>query len=104
MKFRRCAALTLALAGWYLMVPPPGYPPGETEGLRHWQILASFDSAKECEGERASVKKRAADSATRSETAEPGPQLGLYAVCIATDDPGLEEGPGGHHPPPPRPH
>ncbi len=102
MKIRHTAAL--ALVGWYLMVPPPGSPPGETEGLRRWQILSSFDSAKECEAERASVKKRAADSATKSESAEPGLQSVLFAVCIATDDPGLEEGPGHPHHPPPPPH
>jgi hypothetical protein len=100
-RMKSCHAAALALVGWYLMVPPPGYPPSGSEGIRHWQILSSFDSARECEAERASVKRSAADSAAKSETSEPGLQSRLFAVCIATDDPGLEEGPGRHHPPPP---
>jgi hypothetical protein len=99
MKLRHSAAV--ALMGWYLMVPPPGSPPNGGERIRHWQILASFDSARECEAQRASVKKSAADSAAKSEAGVPGLQAGLFALCIATDDPGLEEGPEHHHPPPP---
>ena len=45
-------AATLALVGWYLMVPPhdPDGQHANPKGpLSQWHILASFDSADECQ-------------------------------------------------------
>src|SRR5260370_34113727 len=47
----RCAA-TLALMGWYLIVPPVGQPGNRVESnaaLSVWQISGTFDTKEHCE-------------------------------------------------------
>src|SRR6266849_4268260 len=51
MKLRDAAAL--ALMGWYLIVPPPDSPSGDTVNLKaplnQWVIYSAFDSADKSE-------------------------------------------------------
>jgi hypothetical protein len=48
------ARRTLALVGWYLMLPPfdDRFLPNEHAPLSRWQIENSFDSADNCEQNR----------------------------------------------------
>jgi len=97
-------AATLALVGWYLMVPPAGLIFPETSPRvfmpkfdRTWRVKATFNSANDCAVAR---EKHEADFAlgvksimpkgyethpTRSSPIDDG------ALCIATDDPRLKE-------------
>ena len=93
MSLRHAAAL--ALAGWYLMVPPilqeddsvrinPEAPIGQ------WSVLKSFDSAEACN----EIKQTLERSNRNLEPAETNDQLkkdsALNTKCIATDDPRLK--------------
>ncbi len=81
-------AVTLALVGWYLMVPP-------TDGNGHffkdrplseWHITvsSSFDSARDCLAERqAYVASYQVDHAMLD--------FVLASQCLSTDDPRLRE-------------
>jgi hypothetical protein len=86
-------AATLALVGWYLMVPQP-HMDANTNSESHdamrfyplseWVQAGSFDTAAQCKADidsewLASVKKGA-----------PNGWL-LYGVCVASDDPRLKQ-------------
>jgi hypothetical protein len=91
MKFRHFAGL--ALAGWYLMLPPMGsvesrrnpstgfYVAYSTQPLNTWEIAGSYDTAAEC---RTAVEQ--ADQLARQNC----PDCSAVASCIATDDPRLK--------------
>jgi hypothetical protein len=87
MNLRHAAAL--ALAGWYLMVPPRlSHSPkgGQIAPLSRWTIGCTFESEKACDAERSDPSKIA-------------PPVGSYrglppeqvydAQCIVSDDPRL---------------
>jgi hypothetical protein len=97
MNFRHAAAL--ALVGWYLMLPPlhsaelkplpdksylldwktPNRPPP----LATWEIVGSYDSARECAEAMSTIR--------RGSSSPPLPLEWGMALCIATDDPRLKE-------------
>jgi hypothetical protein len=77
-------AAALALAGWYLMLPPmQGGHPNERAPLSQWTIIGSFNTAKECN------KLLEADAESRTHfTVTDEPLLRASAAeCIAADDP-----------------
>jgi hypothetical protein len=92
MSFRHAA--TLAIVGWYLMMPPMGsvesrrnpstgfYVAFSTEPLSAWEIAGSYGSAAAC--------ARALDQANQL-VRQDCPQCSVVASCIATDDPGLKD-------------
>jgi len=85
MKLRHAAAL--ALAGWYLMIPPKRWLAGADIPLSKWIILNSFDSADECEASAVSLM----DKEKKKNKPNPGMETWRAATCIATDDPRLRE-------------
>ena len=92
MKLRRAHAAALALAGWYLMMPPiSGDKLLEHAALSQWQIAASFDSARECDAKK---KEFASQSEKLSSDANPSVKLFAraesLAQCIDSADPRLK--------------
>jgi hypothetical protein len=88
MKFRHCAAI--ALAGWYLMLPPVDrmQKPLTNSPLSQWELAESFDQAEKCEARLATLRK------TSDELPADSPErwrANWYddSACIATDDPRL---------------
>jgi hypothetical protein len=100
-------AATFALVGWYLMVPGYRYDARS----EHWQlccekkfgmssqhyfpsyqILGSYDSAKECETDREAIAFRVPDDVKKDRQgyAELLPQAKALATYIASDDPRLK--------------
>lgn len=86
MNLRHAAAFSLL--GWYLMVPPPA---GSTNrivnpdaSLVQWRIYKSFDTATECENDRAEIVH---DHENQTDVLEKYARL---SACIATDDPRLK--------------
>ena len=102
MKLRHAAAL--ALAGWYLMLPPvrstsllsPATKMAATRGffdcydanapISQWQTIEAFDTAEQC---------KAASTKSALSHRQHGLDCGLAsawldAQCIATDDPRLK--------------
>ena len=92
---------TLALVGWYLMVPPitsdPLYPNqiiGSHRPISEWIVKRGFDYADDCEAEmqlaqqdflrnwRQSGEENTAQDLIRTQDAS--------GQCIATDDPRLK--------------
>jgi hypothetical protein len=110
---RLCHAAALALAGWYLIVPPPDCSKrnpknphfcasDESQPFDRWAQLALFDSASECldfsnalasgnfnfEGERASHLKEKAGSDWPA--MKKLLSAGVPTRCISADDPRLK--------------
>jgi len=82
----RYAAATLALMGWYLILPPitrtwwvgpERYD--SAASLSKWTIEQSFDKAGVCESARLAVQQQNGDAAVR---------MG-HSICVASDDPRL---------------
>jgi hypothetical protein len=80
--------LTLALVGWYLMLPPVrpdsvGEPEPDTAApIARWDIVVTFDTAEECNVVQSEHSRITFPDGT--------PDHVLRAVrCIATDDPRL---------------
>ena len=86
-------ATTLALVGWYLMVPIPGNDPipNPVTTFSKWVTIHSFDDAERCEDSRLNVIR----------TGVGGPQLMAYpdqevkkalllSQCVASNDPRLK--------------
>ena len=98
-KLRHTAAL--ALAGWYLMVPPVVFKHGKrvvaTEAsLAKWTILQDFASRSQCEAAgrnlRESVKVRFSEAVTADrQLARLAKTSSDIARCIAIDDLRLKE-------------
>jgi hypothetical protein len=59
-----CQTAALALAGWYLMVPPvnANHHPDDAAPISAWKILDSFDKADECRGKLSEMKKQKSDA------------------------------------------
>ncbi len=99
MKLRHAAAL--ALAGWYLMVPPfpkgeHRYEPDTSVPLSQWIRRGSFDSAAECEAHRTNWLNALKTDPEVPEEVGPAAARGIAKAvilgkCIATDDPRLRE-------------
>ncbi len=100
MNIRHVAAL--ALAGWYLMVPPafPTSPKpnadvhfDDSAPLSKWDIWGSYDSAKECMATRVGNLMTIPQAILKSKN----PNVKAYfsqntlAQCIASDDPRLKK-------------
>jgi hypothetical protein len=82
MKLRNAAAL--ALVGWYLMMPPwyeGQKEPDLSAPFMNWDIVASYDSAKDCMDDLVKAQTDAKQRRTPLERRQFGMQ------CIATDDP-----------------
>jgi hypothetical protein len=84
----------LALAGWYLMAPPPvGGGIKTTAPLAQWRVVAAFDSADKCNDrqkldlEEAHEKARTTEDSREREAA----LVMIQCQCIASDDPRLKE-------------
>jgi hypothetical protein len=92
MSFRHAA--TLAIVGWYLMMPPMGsvesrrnpstgfYVAFSTEPLSAWEIVGSYTSAAAC--------ARALDQANQ-QVRQDCSDCSVVASCIRDDDPGLKD-------------
>ncbi len=88
----------LALAGWYLMLPPtsPGnkYPHvliDESAPLNKWQMIQALDKAIDCENLREALVKRT--EPTKGMTVEKEREIERmfqYSKCVSTDDPRLK--------------
>jgi hypothetical protein len=102
MNFRHAAAL--ALAGWYLMLPPWSSPSkfDDKAPLNQWEQANAYDSAAVCEKSRYDTVKdllkghapngNLLDQKTLTpETADYNARLYAAARCIASDDPRLKE-------------
>jgi hypothetical protein len=92
MKIRRVHAAALALAGWYLMMPPmTGDKLLEHAPLSQWQIAARFDSAAECAAKK---KEFASQSQTLINDASASVQrlarAESLARCVDSADPRLK--------------
>jgi hypothetical protein len=82
--FRSCA-VTLALVGWYLMVPPKA---GVHAPLSEWVTLFSFDTALECH--RADIAMiQVLEKYKKPESAQILEAM-TDSECIASDDPRLK--------------
>ena len=95
MKIRHAHVAALALAGWYLMMPPiTGDKLLEHAAVSQWQIAASFDSARECEAKK---KEFASQSQTLISDASPSVKLVAraesLAQCVDSADPRLKGNP-----------
>jgi hypothetical protein len=87
-------AATLALVGWYLLVPPsrPNYEVDQSAPLSRWAQDASFDTASECEHNRQEMIESLASHKVKNMSVEmQNGNARIYALsrCIATDDPRL---------------
>jgi hypothetical protein len=86
MKFRHAA--TLALTGWYLMLPPHDREvkryADESAPLTQWTQLLATDTAKECEDAKMELHERMKKN--DQERAE----FELSASCIESTDPRLK--------------
>jgi hypothetical protein len=97
MDARRVA--TLALLGWYLMVPPfikvgERVVPESSAPLSKWYWAGSFDSVDACERnqEREIVKAQKRKLAQPATKRGRSVEMGFWeARCIASDDPRLKE-------------
>ena len=102
MKPRHAAALALILAlwgctkpsseRWYLIVPLPRTP---DVPMVYWSHYASYDNAKECEQNKASLVQKIE---RRDYHAPPGEYSAkelraayLSSICLVSDDPRLSE-------------
>jgi hypothetical protein len=91
MIFRHAA--TLALVGWYLMLPPAGsvesrrnpstgfYVAYSTQPLDAWEIAGSYGTSAEC---RTALEQ--ANQLARQDC----PDCSAVAACIASNDPRLK--------------
>ena len=86
-------AASLALVGWYLMVPPFSVTDvSYDKPLSDWQQVDNYSSKTECEeGKRDTVREMTTLFAQAWKTS-PTPKLKALQAgkCIATDDPRLK--------------
>lgn len=89
----RSVLATLALWGWYLMLPPvyrrPPYIDPIPPRLSQWTIFGSYDSAEKCQTDLESEQKNGNRVPTTDGLDRALVQSDEAAVCIATDDPRL---------------
>lgn len=81
MRFRHAASL--ALVGWYLMLPPVKDTPqaARQAPLREWTIIGSFDTATQCHQRKVEVER----TLSKSDAPDFKGRV-LNTLCIATDD------------------
>lgn len=89
-RMKPCYDAALALAGWYLMVPPssPGHLGDTTAPLSKWEVASVHDSASECAEQERKLRSLAAEMGKNN----PPIVYRQYkaAQCIASDDPRLK--------------
>jgi hypothetical protein len=97
MKHGSLTLPSLAVLGWYLMVPPLTGRPAPDDlnldaPLGRWTVYEAFDRAAECEEAkvRADENLLAADQAGHPRPAWAHGQITM-SQCIASDDPRLKE-------------
>ncbi len=85
-------AVALALAGWYLMIPPSTQPPGVgyKEPLGNWQVVRVFDTADECEDFLSTFFEQSRKKQSLN-ILEPAYRDYMFAECIGSDDPRLAQ-------------
>jgi len=80
---------TLALVGWYLMIPPRTGHDQQTfddhAPLASWFVFSAYDAAHECEG------AKFLNHEGHKQSGDPMKAAMDSAQCIATDDPRLKE-------------
>jgi len=85
MRLRFCT--TVALAGWYLMVPSLKSHGSSAVDLNAplitWHIFRSFDSVTECEALRERIRKGEEDTEFYEAI--------LTSACLSSDDPRLKK-------------
>ena len=94
-KFRHAASL--ALVGWYLMIPPhlqtSSLQVDRDAPISRWKHYRSFDSATECEATlerlRRDVRKIRTDNPATTLDSEAAQEM--MGKCIASDDSRLRE-------------
>ncbi len=103
--------VTRADAGWYLIAPPINERPAGTSSAEHldrerarlrsvpksdWGWLRAYDSAEACEAGRKAEGQRRVDQRRADAKAHQITWMiqGLWAECVASDDPRLAEDPG----------
>ena len=76
-------AATLALVGWYLMLPPIGLGglPNEEAPLLKWHTIASYDTAPQCHDFQ--------EKAVGAENDQKYKKMWQSGACIETADPRL---------------
>lgn len=80
MKLRHAAAL--ALAGWYLMIPPKNHTDAP---ISERSEFAAYDTAKECED----AKRRLTEDVAAGRLHVSPAQI-AWSDCLASDDPRLK--------------
>ena len=98
MRLRHAAAL--ALAGWYLIVPPAGRTlrVGLAAPLSQWRTVGTFNSAGDCEaGKRKGlpllekrIKEKAGKAGVAAHDSDVQALAQLALRCVASDDPRLK--------------
>jgi hypothetical protein len=83
-RFAHAAAL--ALVGWYLIVPPPGYNQPETHQafLGGWAIEHSYHTAQACEEALAKMNTKFPPLSSGRKVRD------FVGLCVASDDPRLK--------------
>jgi hypothetical protein len=94
-NFLRTSTDNSGLVGWYLMAPPfSGRVPSidDQAPVSKWKIVASFDTAKQCEDQLMFSHDQAKHDLFKAST--PWEELATRdmarSVCIASDDPRLK--------------
>jgi hypothetical protein len=100
-------ATAVALAGWYLMVPPADCKPGWlSEGkpapcaapISEWIVALSFTHLERCDAERGADVSTARDAAANAKDSSDQLMItstakvywrALTERCVSTDDPGF---------------
>jgi hypothetical protein len=111
MAYRNLWITAILMAGWYLMLPPPGEQngvpwPDNTAPISRWTLAKSFDTAKGCETELGQNRKHFAHNYRKASQSDPAPAFWARfyveasggAACIASDDVRLKETAGQESP------
>jgi hypothetical protein len=93
MNLRHAAAL--ALAGWYLMLPPPRtvgdhFKTNFYAPLSKWTRLRTFDLQSQCEAAREAYQQKPTGNLVIMLGAAEAQATTKAARCVATDDPLLK--------------
>jgi hypothetical protein len=107
MQMRFSHAASLALVGWYLMVPPDSTVPHSVDSaapISRWSTVTNFESAETCKEALTELQNKNGDPAKldatgrlrRFQKRQPtDPELARervdHATCVASDDPQLKE-------------
>jgi hypothetical protein len=85
-------AASLALVGWYLMVPPATPLMHPMSPISWWIHLGKYDTEKECDQALAEMYRKNEQAGFKMEGVNPEEVKRSYSLaqCIATDDPRLK--------------